>query len=319
MPAVPGPPLVTGATGFAGSHLVDQLLEEQPSVAAWSHRGGRAPALARRPAGALERGGPARLRRGVASPGGAPAVGHLSLRRHRPRRGVLVGARPRVERQRARHASRARRRPGRRPGLSRSRDRFRARLPAVDRAAPGRRSDRPIRSVRRQQARAGDARISAARRRRCSSCARSTTPDRGSRRRTSRRALRGRSRRSKPGCASRCCASATSSRAATSRTSATPSARTGSLSSADDPRRPYNVCSGEAYRVRDLLDALIGLSRASIDIEVDPSRLRPSDNPVIAGDRSRIGAEAGWTPAIPIERTLDDLLNYWRRQILADP
>jgi GDP-4-dehydro-6-deoxy-D-mannose reductase len=83
------------------------------------------------------------------------------------------------------------------------------------------------------------------------------------------------------------------------------------------PRRPYNVCSGEAYRVRDLLDALIGLSRASIEIQVDPSRLRPSDNPVIAGDRSRIGAEAGWSPEIPIERTLDDLLNYWRREILA--
>jgi len=85
------------------------------------------------------------------------------------------------------------------------------------------------------------------------------------------------------------------------------------------PRRPYNVCSGEAYRVRDLLDALIGLSRASIDIQVDPSRLRPSDNPVIAGDRSRIGAETGWIPSIPIERTLDDLLNYWRREIVADP
>jgi GDP-4-dehydro-6-deoxy-D-mannose reductase len=83
------------------------------------------------------------------------------------------------------------------------------------------------------------------------------------------------------------------------------------------PRRPYNVCSGKAYRVRDLLDALIALSQASIEIEIDPSRLRPSDNPVIAGDRSRIGAEAGWTPEIPIARTLDDLLNYWRREIRA--
>jgi GDP-4-dehydro-6-deoxy-D-mannose reductase len=84
------------------------------------------------------------------------------------------------------------------------------------------------------------------------------------------------------------------------------------------PRRPYNVCSGEAYRVRDLLEELIGLSRASIELHVDPSRLRPSDNPVIVGDRSRIGAETGWTPEIPIERTLDDLLNYWRREILAE-
>jgi GDP-4-dehydro-6-deoxy-D-mannose reductase len=84
-------------------------------------------------------------------------------------------------------------------------------------------------------------------------------------------------------------------------------------------RRPYNVCSGRAYRVRDLLDALIALSTASIEIEVDPSRLRPSDNPVIAGDRARIGAETGWVPEIPIERTLADLLNYWRRQISPNP
>ena len=84
-------------------------------------------------------------------------------------------------------------------------------------------------------------------------------------------------------------------------------------------RRPYNVCSGRAYRVRDLLDALIALSTVRIDVRVDPSRLRPSDNPVIAGDRSRIEAETGWAPAIPIERTLDDLLNYWRRETSLQP
>jgi len=80
------------------------------------------------------------------------------------------------------------------------------------------------------------------------------------------------------------------------------------------PARPYNVCSGQAYRVRDLLDALVGLSHRAIEIVVDPSRLRPGDRPVIAGDRSRIGAEAGWAPEIPIERTLDDLLDYWRHE-----
>jgi GDP-4-dehydro-6-deoxy-D-mannose reductase len=78
------------------------------------------------------------------------------------------------------------------------------------------------------------------------------------------------------------------------------------------PGRPYNVCSGNAYRVRDLLDVLVDLSRVPIAIEVDPTRLRPSDNPVVAGDRSRISSETGWIPEIPIERTLADLLNYWR-------
>ena len=78
------------------------------------------------------------------------------------------------------------------------------------------------------------------------------------------------------------------------------------------PARPYNVCSGQAYRVRDLLDRLIGRSRTPIRVELDPERLRPSDNPIIAGDRSRIGSDTGWEPHIPIQQTLDDLLDYWR-------
>jgi len=80
------------------------------------------------------------------------------------------------------------------------------------------------------------------------------------------------------------------------------------------PARPYNVCSGQAYRIRDLLEWLIGRSRTPIRIEMDPERLRPSDNPVIAGDRSRISTETGWAPKIPIQQTLDDLLDYWRAQ-----
>jgi len=82
------------------------------------------------------------------------------------------------------------------------------------------------------------------------------------------------------------------------------------------PARPYNVCSGTAYRLRDLLDALVGLSRVPISIEVDPARLRASDNPVIAGDRSRITSETGWVPRLTIEQTLGDLLDYWRGAII---
>lgn len=78
------------------------------------------------------------------------------------------------------------------------------------------------------------------------------------------------------------------------------------------PARPYNVCSGQAYRIRDLLDRLIGRSRTPIRVELDPERLRPSDNPIIAGDRSRIGSDTGWEPHLPIQQTLDDLLDYWR-------
>jgi GDP-4-dehydro-6-deoxy-D-mannose reductase len=84
-------------------------------------------------------------------------------------------------------------------------------------------------------------------------------------------------------------------------------------------QRPYNVCSGHTYRVRDLLDMLVDMSSARITVELDPARLRPSDNPVIAGRRTRIGAEAHWQPSISIEQTLRDLLGYWREQIRTAP
>ena len=79
-----------------------------------------------------------------------------------------------------------------------------------------------------------------------------------------------------------------------------------------EPGRPYNVCSGTAYRVGDLLDRLVEMARVTVRIIVDAARLRASDNPLILGDRTRVTAEIGWKPEIPIDRTLADLLDYWR-------
>lgn len=81
------------------------------------------------------------------------------------------------------------------------------------------------------------------------------------------------------------------------------------------PGRPYNVCRGVAYRVHDLLDILLSLARVRVVVERDPARLRPSDNPVVLGSPERLTAETGWVPAIPIERTLADLLDDWRRRV----
>ena len=53
-------------------------------------------------------------------------------------------------------------------------------------------------------------------------------------------------------------------------------------------------------------------------VRVDPARFRPNDLPTVEGDPTRIRAELGWTPAIPLQRTLDDLLDYWRAQVNAD-
>jgi GDP-4-dehydro-6-deoxy-D-mannose reductase len=78
------------------------------------------------------------------------------------------------------------------------------------------------------------------------------------------------------------------------------------------PRRPYNVCSGRAYRIGDLLDTLVRLTRARVRVELDPERLRPSDNPVVLGSHARLTRDTGWRPEIPIEQTLADLLDFWR-------
>lgn len=85
------------------------------------------------------------------------------------------------------------------------------------------------------------------------------------------------------------------------------------LAEQGQPGRPYNVCSGRAYRMRDLLEILLSHARVRVRVDVDPARLRPSDNPVILGSHARLTADTGWTPVIPIEQTLAELLEYWRR------
>jgi GDP-4-dehydro-6-deoxy-D-mannose reductase len=77
----------------------------------------------------------------------------------------------------------------------------------------------------------------------------------------------------------------------------------------------YNVCSGRGRRIGDLLDELLRLSGARVEIKVDPARLRPSDVPVLVGDPTRLRAATGWEPRIPLEQTLLDLLEDWRRRV----
>jgi len=77
----------------------------------------------------------------------------------------------------------------------------------------------------------------------------------------------------------------------------------------------YNVCSGVARPISELLEMLLGMTEVEIDVEPDPGRQRPSDIPVLLGDNSLIRRDVGWEPAIPIERTLLDTLDYWRQGV----
>jgi GDP-4-dehydro-6-deoxy-D-mannose reductase len=82
--------------------------------------------------------------------------------------------------------------------------------------------------------------------------------------------------------------------------------------------RVYNVCAGQAYRIGDILDMLLGQARVTIEVRHDPARYRPHDSPLVLGDRSRLTNELGWAPEIPMARTLTDLLAYWRQVVGGD-
>ncbi len=77
----------------------------------------------------------------------------------------------------------------------------------------------------------------------------------------------------------------------------------------------YNVCTGRAYTLREVLDALIGLTRLTVEVVVDPGRLRPIDIKVLAGTAQLLHACTGWTAASSLSRTLTNLLSYWRDQL----
>ncbi len=81
----------------------------------------------------------------------------------------------------------------------------------------------------------------------------------------------------------------------------------------------YNVCTGRAHTLREVLDALIGLTRLTVEVVVDPGRLRPIDIKVLAGTAQLLHACTGWTAVSSLSRTLTNLLSYWRDQLRSSP
>jgi GDP-4-dehydro-6-deoxy-D-mannose reductase len=77
----------------------------------------------------------------------------------------------------------------------------------------------------------------------------------------------------------------------------------------------YNLCSGRAVKVRELVELLEGAAKVEVRVEVDESRLRADDLPEIRGSFERLRASTGWEPEIPLERTVADALNSWRERL----
>lgn len=85
-----------------------------------------------------------------------------------------------------------------------------------------------------------------------------------------------------------------------------------------EPGEVYNIARGEAVTIRELLDRLVRLSGLDVEVRVDRRRLRPSDVEVLVGDSTKFREATGWEATIPLETTLRDLLSYWRERIRGE-
>jgi GDP-4-dehydro-6-deoxy-D-mannose reductase len=74
----------------------------------------------------------------------------------------------------------------------------------------------------------------------------------------------------------------------------------------------YNVASGVGRSIGDILHSLVARARVRVTVETDPALLRANDTAALVGDYRRLNRDTGWKPEIPFEKTLDDLLEYWR-------
>jgi GDP-4-dehydro-6-deoxy-D-mannose reductase len=82
-----------------------------------------------------------------------------------------------------------------------------------------------------------------------------------------------------------------------------------------EPGEVYNIASGMAWKISDVLDMLLSRSKTQIKIEEDPERLRPSDVQILLGDFSKFQQATGWKTEIAFEQTLQDILEYWRERV----
>jgi len=76
----------------------------------------------------------------------------------------------------------------------------------------------------------------------------------------------------------------------------------------------YNVGSGNAIAIQEILDAIIELSGKEIEVQIDTARLRPVDVPLIEADITKLTENTGWKPEIALKRTIKETLNYWREK-----
>jgi len=81
------------------------------------------------------------------------------------------------------------------------------------------------------------------------------------------------------------------------------------------PGEVYNICSGKGYKIGEILDMLLGMTNNHIKVKKDPARMRPSDVPVLVGNSTKFRKQTGWKPEISFKKTLKDIMDYWRERL----
>ncbi|HDR00465.1 MAG TPA: SDR family oxidoreductase [candidate division WOR-3 bacterium] len=82
-----------------------------------------------------------------------------------------------------------------------------------------------------------------------------------------------------------------------------------------EPGDVYNVATGKGWRIGAMLDILLGMAKVKVEVKPDPARMRPSDVELLLGDPAKLKAQTGWEPGYEFEQTMTDLLEYWRGRV----
>ncbi len=77
----------------------------------------------------------------------------------------------------------------------------------------------------------------------------------------------------------------------------------------------YNICTGVSFSLNKIMELLLSFTQEKIAVRLDTQKLRKIEIPRLVGDNRKIRETIGWKPEIPMERTLEELLGYWRQHL----
>lgn len=89
------------------------------------------------------------------------------------------------------------------------------------------------------------------------------------------------------------------------------------LAAKGQPGEAYNISGSRTYQMREVVDLVRKHALVPVDVQTDPALLRPTDEPVIFGDSAKLIAATAWSQQVPLERTIVDMLDYWRLRFPA--